>query len=156
MGKRSSPEPAASPPADVRYQAPRAYVTAFYGVLAAWVVVCLPFLVRFAARAGWGDLLQLLMVAFVVAFTLYFSLGISYRLEVDSQGEVRFTSFRRTLRLRAGEIEGVEGPPLPLGFARFRLEREKVYLFCIPSAADFQAALAAVARLNPEIKRKRL
>lgn len=156
MGKRSSPEPAAASPAGVRYQAPRAYVAAFYGVLAAWLVVCLPFLVRFASRAGWGNLLQLLMVAFVVAFTLYFSLGISYLVEVDGQDEVRFTSFRRTLRLSAGEIEGVEGPPLPLGFARFRLAREKVYLFCVPSSADFRAVLTAIAKLNPEIKQKRL
>lgn len=141
-------------PAVARYAAPWAYVVSFYSALAVWTAVCLPFLVRAATRVEWGTLLQLFMIAFVLAYTIYFSLGLSFRAEVSETGEVTFTSFRRILRVAARQIDRVEGPSLPFGFARFRLEREKAYLFCVPRNPAFRGLVDAIGRANPELGRK--
>lgn len=149
-----SPEP--TTPVVARYAAPRGYVLVFYAVLASWAAICVPFLVRSVARVGWGNLLQFVMVAFVLAYTIYFSLGISFRAEVFEGGDLTLTSFRRILRVPARRIDLVEGPPLRVGFVRFRLEREKAYLFCGPRNAAFRGVLDALARANPELKQKGL
>ena len=145
------------PPVDaLRYEPPRGYLFAFYGLLGAWTAVCLPYLVRSAAGAGWDNLLQICMVGFVVAYTVYFSLGISHRVELSQGGEVTFTSLRRVLRVGADGIHRVEGPSLPVGFVRFRLSREKIYLFCLPGAQGFRDIVAASVQANPEVERKGL
>jgi hypothetical protein len=50
----------------------------------------------------------------------------------------------------------VEGPHLPLGFIRFRLEREKAYLFGVPKNRDLQQILEIIRKTNPEIRFKNL
>ncbi len=99
-----------------------------------------------------GDLLWWFMIAFVLAFTWYFSLGISYRLELGEEGELELTSFRRVLYLRPGDISQVEPPFLPWGFLRFKLEREKAYVFCSVIHEDLQGIIKRLVEVNPDIK----
>lgn len=134
------------------------YPATFYILLIAWTAVCVVLLGSKALKAGW-PLGQLLMVAFVLAYTWYFSLGISYRISVASDGSVQLTSFRRKLTVSAKEITRVEGPRfalVPFGFVRFRLEREKAYLFTLVRDEALQRVLAAIRRNNPEVKFKGL
>jgi hypothetical protein len=88
--------------------------------------------------------------------TWYFSMGISYRVNVEEDGTVQLTSFRRILRVHSQKMELIEGPHLPIGFIRFRLEREKAYLFCVIKNRELQKILLAIRKANPDIKFKNL
>jgi hypothetical protein len=139
-----------------RYQAPMIYLGIFYAVLVAWTIICI-FLIGFKlTQSEWGNLLQLFMIAFVIAMTWYFSMGISYRVNVEEDGTLRLTSFRRILRVDSRKMELIEGPHLPIGFIRFRLEREKAYLFCVVKNRELQKILLAIQKTNPDIKFKNL
>jgi hypothetical protein len=105
---------------------------------------------------GWVNWLQLFMVAFIFVMTWYFSMGISYRVEINDKGNLELTSFRRVIRIHATKIAMVEGPRLPLGFIRFRLEREKAYLFGVPKNRDLQQILSIILKTNPDIRFKNL
>jgi hypothetical protein len=96
------------------------------------------------------------MVAFVFVMTWYFSVGISYKAEINDDGKLELTSFRRRMSVHSTKIVFVEGPHLPLGFIRFRLEREKAYLFGIPKNKDLQQVLSVIRKTNPDIKFKSL
>ncbi len=114
------------------YQAPLAFVWIFYGLLLVWTVVSIVFLGPRAAAGQWPTG-QLLMIAFVLGYTWYFSLGISYKVVADVDGTVEMTSIRRKASLQASQISLVEGPRfalLPYAFIKFRLDREKAYVFC--------------------------
>jgi hypothetical protein len=138
------------------YQAPTIYMTAFYVLLVAWTIICI-FLIGFKlTQSEWGNLLQLFMIAFIIAMTWYFSMGISYRVNMEEDGTLRLTSFRRILRIDSRKMELIEGPHLPIGFIRFRLEREKAYLFCVVKNKELQKILLAVRKANPDIKFKNL
>jgi hypothetical protein len=50
----------------------------------------------------------------------------------------------------------VEFPRVGLGFIRFRLEREKAYLFCLTHDAFRKTVLAAIKSANPDIMVKGL
>jgi hypothetical protein len=86
----------------------------------------------------------------------YFALAISYKIEVWPDGRMRLTSMRRTIIVRADDIPYVEGPHLPFGFVRFRLEREKGYLFSIKSDASLNKVLSVIREVNPDIRFKNL
>jgi hypothetical protein len=94
------------------------------------------------------------MIAFVLAYSWYFSLRISYRVEVDSNDVVRLTSYGRVLVLESRQIQAVEGPVLPVGFLRLRLEREKAYVFCVATDRDLGEIIRRIAAANPEVKVK--
>ena len=96
------------------------------------------------------------MVAFIFVMTWYFSLGISYKVEINDEGKLELTSFRRVIRIHSTKIAIVEGPYLPLGFIRFRLEREKAYLFGVPRNKDLQEVLSVIRKTNPDIRFKNL
>jgi hypothetical protein len=134
------------------YRAPTAYVALFYLILLAWTVIC----VSIMGTKGWINWLQLFMVAFVFVMTWYFSLGISYRVEINEEGKLELFSFRRLISVDSAKIAMVEGPHLPLGFIRFRLEREKAYLFGIPRNRDLQQVLSVIRKTNPNIRFKNL
>ena len=136
------------------YQAPSLYTFLFYSAVSAWTILALLFLVSRLEHPGKADLTQLLIIAFIVGITWYFSLAISYRIEVGEDGAIRLTSFRRVVRTRALDISLVQGPLLPVGFVRFRLEREKVYLFCIATDHALHEVLAFIRTKNPDIKFK--
>jgi hypothetical protein len=136
------------------YQAPSLYTFLFYSAVSAWTILAILFLVSRIENPGKADVTQLLIIAFIVGITWYFSLAISYRIEVDEDGAIRLTSFRRVVRTRALDISLIQGPLLPVGFVRFRLEREKVYLFCIATDQALHEALAFIRTKNPDIKFK--
>jgi len=140
------------------YQAPLAFVGIFYGLLLVWTVVSIVFLGPRAAAGQW-PLGQLLMVAFVLGYTWYFSLGISYKVTVGIDGTIEMTSVRRKLTLQATQISVVEGPRLallPYAFIKFRLDREKVYVFCNLMSQNLAEALALMKRANKEMGFKSL
>ncbi len=139
-----------------RYQAPIIYVGIFYGALVAWTIICILLIGFKVTRSEWGNLFQLFMFAFIIAMTWYFSMGISYRVNAEEDGTVQLTSFRRILRVHSQKIELIEGPHLPIGFIRFRLEREKAYLFGVVKNREFQKILRAIKKANPDIKFKNL
>jgi hypothetical protein len=143
---------------DLIYEPPVLYPGLFYLLLAAWTVVCVFLLGSKALKTGWS-LGQLLMIAFVLAYTWYFSLGISYKITVDPDGTIELTSFRRTITITAGDISMAEGPRfaiIPFGFIRFRLEREKAYLFTRITDESLQKVLTVIRKSNPEMKFKGL
>ncbi|MBW1696206.1 MAG: hypothetical protein JRH18_03170 [Deltaproteobacteria bacterium] len=140
------------------YEAPVWYVGLFYMLLAAWTAVCVILLGSKTLRFGW-PLGQLLMIAFVLSYTWYFSLGISYKITLDGKGNIGLTSMRRKLSLKPNEIELVEGPRfsvIPYCFVRFRLKREKAYLFVRITDETFHRILYSIRRAKPEMKFKGL
>jgi hypothetical protein len=139
-----------------RYQAPMIYMGIFYAMLVAWTIICILLIGFKVSQSEWTNLFQLFMFAFIIAMTWYFSMGISYRVNVEEDGTVQLTSFRRGLRVHSQKMELIEGPHLPIGFIRFRLEREKAYLFCVVRNEELQKILLAIRKANPEIKFKNL
>jgi hypothetical protein len=138
------------------YKAPMIYVSLFYAALVAWTIICILFIGFKVTQSEWGNLFQLFMIAFIIAMTWYFSMGISYRINMEEDGTIQLTSFRRILRIHSQKIEFIEGPHLPIGFVRFRLEREKAYLFCVVKNRELQRILIAIRKANPDIKFKNL
>jgi hypothetical protein len=140
------------------YHAPIIFVGLFYVLLLVWTAVCVVLIGSKTFKAGW-PLLQLLMIAFVLGYTWFFSLGISYRISINRKGGVELTSFRRVLRIQADTISLVEGPRLaliPYSFIRFRLEREKAYLFCRITDDELQQVIKKMRSANREMKFKGL
>ena len=138
------------------YHAPVLFLAIFYVLLAAWAIVCVIFLGVGLNKWGLANFFQLFMFAFVLFYTCYFSAAISYTIEVWDEGEVRLTSFRRTIDTHAEKIPIVEGPHFPVGFIRFRLEREKAYLFCLTNNEVLKKILSIIRNANPDIKFKNL
>ena len=134
------------------YRAPTIYVALFYLILVAWTVLS----VLYMGTKGWVSWFQLFMVAFIFVMTWYFSMGISYKAEINDDGKLRLFSFRRQINTHSTKIVMVEGPHLPLGFIRFRLEREKAYLFGVPKNKDLQQILSIIVKTNPDIRLKNL
>jgi len=140
------------------YEAPVAFVVVFYALIAAWSGVSVYLIGTKALVANW-PLGQLAMVGFVIAYTWYWCLGISYRIEVSEDGGIELRSFRRVLRLDPGDVTVVEGPRLsfiPTVFVRFRLAREKAYLFCVITSGDLTEVLRLMHRNNRDLSFKGL
>ena len=96
----------------------------------------------------------MVMIGFVMVYTWYFSLAISYKIGITEGGEIELTSFRRVVRVNAEVIGMVEGPKwaiMPYGFVRFRLEREKGYIFSCITDADFEQYMEIMKAANPEM-----
>jgi hypothetical protein len=134
------------------YRAPTIYVSLFYLLLVAWTVIS----ILFMGTKGWINWTQLFMVAFILVMTWYFSLGISYKVGINDDGKLELISFRRLISIHSTKIVMVEGPHLPLGFIRFRLEREKAYLFGVPKNRDLQQILEIIRKTNPDVRFKNL
>jgi hypothetical protein len=139
-----------------RYQAPAIFMGIFYVALIAWTLACIFLIGLKVARSEWGDLFQLFMIAFIMAMTWYFSMGVYYRIQVEEDGTLQLTSFRKILKTHSRKMVFIEGPPLPLGFIRFRMEGEKAYLFCVVKNAELQKILLALWKANPDLKFKKL
>jgi hypothetical protein len=138
------------------YQAPMIYLGIFYAALVAWTIICILLIGFKISQSEWGNAIELFMIAFIIAMTWYFSMGISYRVNLEEGGTLRLASFRRILRVDSRKIELIEGPHLPIGFIRFRLEREKAYLFCVVKDETLQQILSRIREINPDIKFKSL
>jgi hypothetical protein len=131
-------------------------MTAFYVLLVAWTIICILLIGFKVSQSEWGNAIQLFMIAFIIAMTWYFSMGISYRVNLEEDGTLRLTSLRRILRVDCRKMELIEGPHLPIGFIRFRLEREKAYLFGVVKDKTLQQILSRIREVNPDIKFKSL
>lgn len=138
-------------PPDQVYEAPPLLIKGFYLLVGVWSVICLIFLNGVLQNMGLGPLYGLLMIAFILVFMWYFSLAFAYRLEVWRDGTMRMTSYRRTLTVRAQDIPKALGPRFPVGFLKFRLEREMGYLFFQAENQDLQKALQIIKTANPSI-----
>ena len=144
------------PKKDYFYQAPVIFVGLFYLLLLVWTAICVVLIGSKTISAGW-PLFQLLMIAFVLGYTWFFSVGISYRIYINEKGTIELTSFRKVLSFKADAISLVEGPRLALMsycFIRFRLEREKAYLFCRITDDELQRVLKKMRLANREMKFK--
>ena len=136
------------------YQAPTALVAVFYLLLIAWTCVSILFLAAKAARSELSDAFQWFMIAAVFGFTWYFSLGLFYRIGLGPEQRIHLKGVRRGLSVHPREIEAVEGPYLPVGFVRFKVGRERLYLLCSVRNADLQAILKRIGEINPDIRFK--
>ena len=132
------------------YEAPAGFVFVFYGLLIAWSVVSIYLIGSKALIAGWPAG-QLAMVGFVIAYTWYWCLGIFYRVVVNEKGDIQLKSFRRVLNLEPSDVIAVESPKLsliPTVFVRFRLSRERAYLFGLTSSLDLSRVFKVMHRNN--------
>ena len=59
-------------------------------------------------RFGW-PLARIVMIAFVMVYTWYFSLAISHKIGITERGDIELTSFRRIVRVNAEVIGMAEG-----------------------------------------------
>jgi hypothetical protein len=109
-------------------------------------------------KSGLSSLTQWFMIAFILVYAWYFSLGIYYRISVDDNGEIQLTSLRKITEVHARQIETIEDLRLgsPIGFIMFRLEREKDYLFFVVTDSDLQQVQKIIRRANPDMKLKSL
>jgi hypothetical protein len=138
------------------YQAPKLFVKIFYLLLSAWMVVCIVFLNSILARFGLAGLYRLFIIAAILFYMSYFAAAVSYKMEVWDEGNIRLTSLKRIINIHAEEIPVVEGPYLPVGFIRFRLELKKVYLLCLTNDVSLKTALSVIKCANPNINLKNL
>jgi len=135
------------------YYSPTIFMGIFYLVLMVWTGICLLLMGSIEFSFGW-PLARLAMIAFVMVYAWYFALAISYKIGITENGDIELTSLRRVVRVNAEVIGMVEGPKwaiIPYGFVRFRLEREKAYLFCCISDADFEQFMQIMKDINPEM-----
>jgi hypothetical protein len=135
------------------YHSPIIFTGIFYLILLTWTAICLLLMGSVEFSFGW-PLAELAMIGFVMVYTWYFSLAISYKIGITKRGDIELTSFRRVVRVHADVIGMVEGPKwaiMPYGFVRFRLEREKAYLFCCITDADFEQFMQIMKAANPEM-----
>lgn len=139
---------------ELSYSASPFALWVFYSLLFAWTAVSIGFIWAKGQEGVASDLLWLAMIAFVLGFTWYFSLGISYRTQMDPDGSLSLTSFRRVVRISPADIKQVEPPFFPWGFMRFKLEREKLYVFCSLTNETLREIIRRAMELNPEIKIK--
>ena len=140
------------------YHSPIIFMGIFYLVLLVWTGICL--LLMGSIEFNFGEfslgwpLARMTMIAFVMVYTWYFSLAISYKIGVTERGGIELTSFRRVVRVNVEVIGIVEGPKwaiMPYGFVRFRLEREKAYIFCCITDADFGQFIQIMKTANPDM-----
>jgi hypothetical protein len=71
---------------------------------------------------------------------------------MESDGNIILTSFRRIIKADPRKMDLIEGPHLPIGFVRFKLEREKAYLFCVTGNRQLRRILFNIRSWNPDIK----
>lgn len=135
------------------YRAPHLYVGIFYLFLAAATIVPAYMIGTKATDSTWS-LGQLAMIGFVLVYTCYFSLGIAYQVTVNSEGRISLRSYRRTVEVAASEVTQIEEPKLPIGFLRFKLSREKAYLFALMRDKGLLDVVRAAQTANPRIKLK--
>jgi pilus assembly protein TadC len=140
------------------YHSPIIFLGIFYLILLIWTGICL--LLMGSIELSFGEfsfgwpLARMIMIAFVMVYTWYFSLAISYKIGITEHGDIELTSFRRVVRVNAEVIGMVEGPKwamMPYGFVRFRLEREKAYIFCCINDTEFEQYMKILKDVNPEM-----
>ncbi len=147
-----------NPPNKSFYQAPKMFMGIFYAILLAWTFISILVLWSMSTNTKW-PLAMMLMVVFIVVYAWYFALGISYKIGIGRDGEIEFISFRKVISINPEEISLIEGPRLiflPYGFVRFRLAREKAYMFSRVTDEDLQGILNDMKKAHRHIRFKGL
>ena len=139
-------------PPDRAYEAPTQFVKGFYLLLTLWSLFCLFLLHQIVQNIGLDPLYGLLMIAFILVFMWYFSLAFAYRIEVWQDGTMRMTSYRRIITVKAQDIPKALAPRFPVGFLKFRLEREMGYLFYQAGNSDLHEVLQLIKSVNPDME----
>jgi hypothetical protein len=96
----------------------------------------------------------LVMIAFFIPYTWFWSLGLTYRIRMEEDGQILLVSFRRIIHIHGRDIGAVEGPSLPMrfGFIRFRIPGEKAYLFFVRQDPFLRQIFINLARVNPAVE----
>ena len=150
---RRSTRPVEGP---LQYEGPRWFIWGFYLFMVLWTGVCAYLIGARFLESSW-PLWQVVMVAFVVAYSWYFSLGISWRIQMGTQGSLQFKSFLSIIDETVEGLKMVEAPRLaivPFGFLRFHLKDRKVYQFCLITDSGLKGLLIQMGKKNPEIRFK--
>ena len=138
------------------YKAPVAFVGVFYLILIGWILFAFTYLELIFSQLGVSVMFGFVMIGFIILVSSYFALGIAYRMDMDENGNIQLTSFRRVLETSTDSTHMIEGPQTPFGFLRFRLEKEKAYLFCVPNNPEMKTILKRIRREDPDIRFKHL
>jgi len=141
----------------LEYGVSKISIAFFYGFLILWTFLCLPLIAVQAEKSGWSAYwVQGLMIVFVFGYTWYWSLAISYRIRWEEDGTIVLISFRREIRIAPTGVQEVEGPPfrMPFGFMKFKIGRERVYLFCLMTDKALQEIVSRLLKANPGVKVK--
>jgi hypothetical protein len=141
------------------FQAPMVYVVLFYLLLSAWTVWSLPVVyVKFRTVGFQSVWIYAAMIAFVYAYTWFWSLGLYYRISLDAEGRVTLKSLRKELQVTVKQIAAIEGSRLPggFGFVKLKLPRESGYLFCLRMDGDLKAVLQGIGKKSPLTVRIRI
>ena len=141
------------------FQASLPFVALFYGLLLAWTVGTLPLVyLKFRQGGFQGDWVYAAMIGFFYLYTWFWSLGIFYRIALDSEGRVVLRSLRRNLEVPAKQIRSIEGSRFPgrFGFIRLKLPRESGYLFCHRRNKELEEILLGIRKMNPLVRTVRI
>jgi hypothetical protein len=138
------------------YKAPVFFVWVFYLLFAAFILVDLTFLGIILNKAEASYRFPIFMLSFILIYMCYFSAAISHKIEVWNNGKIKLTSLRRTIDTKLEDIAYVQGPQLPIGFIRLRLEREKAYLFSTMENDSLKKVLKTIKTADPGIKFDRI
>ena len=136
------------------FQAPLVYVVLFYLLLLAWTVGSLPIVYDKFRTIGFQSVwIYASMIAFVYAYTWFWSLGLFYRISLGSEGLVTMKSLRREFQVSVKQIARIEGSRFPrgFGFVKLKLPRESGYLFCLSMTGELSAILRGIRKNNPLI-----
>ena len=116
------------------FKASTIYVAIFYIFLITWTIITVPILI---IRSSEINNLLLGMMAFIIPMTWYWSLGIVYRIVLEKDDIVRMKSIRKDITLSINDFRKIEGPPsrINFGFIRFRIARDTIYSFFVPSTS---------------------
>jgi hypothetical protein len=134
------------------FQAPMGYVFFFYLLLLAWTVGSLPVIYgKFRTIGFQSHWIYASIIAFVYAYTWFWSLGLFYRISLDSEGLVTLKSLRRELQVPVKQISRIEGSRFPrgFGFVKLKVSRETGYLFCLQMTGKLEALLRSILKANP-------
>lgn len=134
------------------FQAPMGYVVLFYLLLLAWTVGSLPVIYGTFRTVGFQfHWISASIIAFVYAYTWFWSLGLFYRISLDSEGLVTLRSLRRELQVPVKHISRIEGSRFPrgFGFVKLKVPQETVYLFCLRLTGQLEALLRGILKANP-------
>ena len=141
------------------FQASAPFMALFYGLLLVWTVGTLPVIYLKFQQVGFqSHWVYAAMIGFFYLYTWFWSLGIFYRIALDSEGRVVLRSLRRNLEIPAKQIRSIEGSRFPgwFGFMKMKLPRESGYLFCHGKNRELEEILLGIRKMNPQVKTVRI
>jgi len=137
----------------VSYTAPAIFMASFYILLFLWTIFCV-FLFCLKFNGISWPVSQWLVILGLMLITWFFSLGIYYKISIDSEGNLELKSFRKAICVSAKDIQVAQGPPfgvLAIGFLSLKLSTEKAFIFCLFGNKIFREVIAVMKKTNPYI-----